>query len=400
MSQFPACKHKKHKANGPRKAGLNWLAAEPYRLFFASGALWSLIGVSLWPLFYAQQLGFYPNLVHARLMIEAFGGAFVVGFLGTAGPRMATAPKLTPLELCWLFALHQASAICHLRLMHVWGDGLFAMLLGSLMLCLVLRVLRFRKEAPPPQMLLALTGLACGLSGALMLLSSSTLLDMQRLRLANLLLYQGLLLPPVLGIGSLVFPRMLGGDFGGPKTAMQSRVKLIRSIMAAMLLISSFFLEAYGQVTGGYFFRAAVAVSYLLLEVRWQTSQSGSLTTGLFWALGLGGLGMLLVPTNPLQHVSIEHLLYVGGFGMLMLVVGSRVLFGHSGDLEGFFVKSQWVRFLIFLGVLTATTRATSAWVPSTTVSHHIYAAWTWGILIGLWLLWHRRRFVKRDEAE
>ncbi len=400
MSQFPACKHKKHKAKVPRKTGLNWLAAEPYRLFFASGALWSLVGVSLWPLFYAQQLGFYPNLVHARPMPEAFGGAFVVGFPGPAGPRMASAPKLTQLELMWLFALHQASAICHLRLMHVWGDGLFALLLGSLMLCLVLRVLRFRKEAPPPQMLLAVTGLSCGLVGALMLLSSSTMLDVQRLRLANLLLYQGLLLPPVLGIGAFVFPRMLGGDFGDPKTAMQSREKLIRSIVAAMLLVSSFFLEAYGQVTIGYLLRAAVAVTYLLLEVRWKTSQSGSLTTGLFWALGLGGLGMLLVPTNPLQHVSIEHLLYVGGFGMLMLVVGSRVLYGHSGDLEGFFVKSKWVRFLIFLGVLTATTRATPAWVPSTTVSHHIYAAWTWGILICLWLVWHRRRFVKRDEEE
>ena len=101
-----------------------------------------------------------------------------------------------------------------------------------------------------------------------------------------------------------------------------------------------------------------------------------------------------------MQHVSIEHLLYVGGFGMLMLVVGSRVLFGHSGDLEGFFVTSKWVRFLVFLGVLAATTRATPAWVPSTTVSHHIYAAWTWGLLCVFWLAWHRRRFVKRDEEE
>ena len=108
MSAFPACKHKKHKANGPRRHGPRWLASEPYRVFFFSGALWSLIGVSLWPLFYAQKLGFYPNFVHARLMIEAFGGAFVVGFLGTAGPRMATAPKLTPLELFWLFGLHLA----------------------------------------------------------------------------------------------------------------------------------------------------------------------------------------------------------------------------------------------------------------------------------------------------
>jgi uncharacterized protein involved in response to NO len=333
-------------------------------------------------------------------MIEAFGGAFVVGFLGTAGPRMATAPKLTPLELFWLFSLHQASAISHLRLQHAWGDGFFVALLVSLLLCLVIRVVKFRKEAPPPQMLLALTGLACGIAGAAMLLSPATLMDLQRMRLANLLLYQGLLLPPVLGIGSFVFPRMLGGEFGDPKTAAQSKSKLLRSIVAAVLLVGSFFLEAFGQVTLGYALRAIVASGYLLIEVTWKTQQAGSLTTGLFWALILGWLGIVLAPFHYVQHVSIEHLLYIGGFGMLMLVVGSRVLFGHSGDLDGFFVKSKWVRFLVFLGVLTATTRATPAWMPSTTVSHHIYAAITWALLALFWLLWHRRRFVKRDVEE
>lgn len=397
MSEFPACKHKKHKAKGPRRSGLSWLASEPYRVFFASGALWSIIGVSLWPLFYAQKLGFYPNFVHARLMIEAFGGAFVVGFLGTAGPRMATAPKLTPLELFWLFALHQASAVSHLRLQLAWGDGFFTALLASLLLCLVIRVVKFRKEAPPPQMLLALTGLSCGIAGALLQFFPTT---PERYRLANLLLYQGLLLPPVLGIGSFVFPRMLGGDFGDPKTAAQSRAKLLRSILAAVLLVSSFFLEVGGYVIAGYTVRAITALAYLLIEVRWKPQQAGSLTTGLFWALGSGFLGLVLSGFFYPQHVSVEHLLYVGGLGMLMLIVGSRVLFGHSGDLDGFFVKSKWVRFLIFLGVLAATTRATPAWVPSTTISHHIYAAITWGLLSLFWLLWHRRRFVKRDEEE
>ena len=37
MSEFPACKHKKHKARGPRRFGLKWLASEPYRLFFFGG---------------------------------------------------------------------------------------------------------------------------------------------------------------------------------------------------------------------------------------------------------------------------------------------------------------------------------------------------------------------------
>ena len=298
MSSFPACPHKKHKAKGLRMHGLRWLAAEPYRVFFASGIVWSIIGVSLWPLFYAQQLGFYPSLVHARLMMEAFGGAFVVGFLGTAGPRMATAPKLTPVELLGLLALHQASAICHLRLRLAWGDGLFVALLVSLLLSLVVRVARFRKEAPPPQMLLALTGLACGIAGAAMLLSPETMLAPQRLRLANLLLYQGLLLPPVLGIGSFVFPRMLGGDFGEAKTAIQTRNKLVRSIIAAGLLVLSFYLEADGHVPLGYALRAFVAAGYLLIEVSWKRHQTGSLTTGLFWSLIIGWLGLVLAPAS------------------------------------------------------------------------------------------------------
>ena len=404
MSQFPACKHKKHKARGPRKDGLRWLAAEPYRVFFATGAAWSIIGVALWPAFYAKWIAFYPGFVHARLMIECFGGAFVVGFLGTAGPRMATAPKLTPPELLWLLALHLACGVCHLTLHQAWGDGLFIALLGSLVLALVIRVARFRKEMPPPQMLLALTGLLCGISGAAMLLSPATYADAKRFRLANLLLYQGLLLPPVLGIGSFVFPRMLGGDFGDPKTPGQSRAKLRRSVLAAALLVTSFLIEVQLSSVAGFALRAAVAAGYLLIEVRWRKSPDdaprGSLTTGLFWALAIGFLGLMLSPLHYAQHVSIEHLLYAGGFGMLMLIVGSRVLFGHSGDLEGFFAKSKTARWLIVLGVLAAATRAIPAWVPSTTISHHIYASITWALLAIIWLAWHRQRFAKRDEED
>lgn len=402
VMSFPACKHKKHKSKAPLRYGLRWLASEPYRVFFFSGAVWSVIGVSLWPLFYAHKITFYPSIVHARLMIEAFGAAFVVGFLGTAGPRMATAPKLTPPELLGLFVLHQACAFSHLFLKQTWGDAWFIALLGTLTACLVVRVIRFRKEWPPPQMLLAITGLLCGISGAGLWLSPATLTDARLYRLAGLLVYQGLLLPPLLGIGSFVFPRMLGGDFGDPKTPAQSRAKLLRSVAAALLIVSSFVVESFGSVLVGYAIRALTATAYLFIEIRWRKSPDdeprGTLSAGLKWSLLTSLLGMLLSPFFYAQHVSVEHLLYIGGFGMMTLVVGSRVLFGHSGDLAGFFVRSKWVRFLIFLGVLAATTRATPAWVPSTTVSHHIYASITWALLAVCWLAWHRRRFLKRDE--
>jgi uncharacterized protein involved in response to NO len=399
---FPACKHRKTKPKA--MAGLRWLAAEPFRVFFFSGAVWSVIGVALWPLFYWGWLGFYPNYCHARLMIEAFGGAFVIGFLGTAGPRMASAPKLLPWELLWLFALHQAGAICHLQLRHAWGEALFALLLLSLLSSLVVRVVRFRRDPPPPQMLLALTGLLCGAAGALLWIMPATFADPQRFRLAGLLLYQGLLLPPVLGIGSFIFPRMLGGDFGEPKTSQESSKAAARAMGAALLIVGSFFIEAYGQPLAGQLIRAGAATAYLLIEVRWRrppnAASRGSLAAGMRAALITGFLGLALAGFFSAARIALEHLLYIGGFGLLILIVASRVLFGHSGDLPGFERRSWLVRWLIIFGLLAAATRMIPGFLPQLTFSHYQYAALTWAIVVVLWLVWHRRRFVTRDAED
>jgi uncharacterized protein involved in response to NO len=332
-------------------------------------------------------------------MIEGFGGGFVVGFLGTAGPRMASAPKLTRVEMVWLFGLHVAGAVCHLRMQVAWGDLLFALLLGSLLASLLVRVAGFGKEMPPPQMLLAVTGLACGVAGAVMFGVPEFANTPERLRLAGLLLYQGLLLAPTMGIGSFLFPRMLGGVFGEPKTGDEVRRKRLRAVGAAGLMVGSFFLEAYGYAMAGTMLRLGVAAGYLLAEVRWRKMPGGrewgTLAKGLRWAMGSGLLGLLLAVVFPVQRVSVEHLLYAGGFGLLMLLVGSRVLFGHSGELESFDRKSWVARTLIFLAVLTGLTRATTGFLPQLTVTHHVYAAMSWATVGLLWLIWHWRRFGK-----
>lgn len=398
---FPACKHRKKKAP---LSGLQWLAAEPFRLFFCVGAVWSIIGASLWPLFYAGKLGFYPAYCHSHVMIEAFGGAFVVGFLGTAGPRMASAPKLTPWELVWLFGLHEACAISHLLLHHNWGETFFVAMLLSLLVSLVYRVVRFREEKIPPQLLLAFVGLACGVAGALLFLIPSTATDAQRMRLAGLLLYQGFLLAPVLGIGSFLFPRLLGADFGVAAAPRQARFRLVRAIVAAAALVGSFFLESYGAPLAGCLLRGLTFLTYLSMEVPWRRSASGAprgaWIMGLACSLVFAFAGMVLAGVYYPQHISLEHLLYVGGFGLLILVVASRVLFGHSGDLPGF-SKPSWVpKVIIFLALLAALTRMSTGFLPRLTVSHHRYAAWIWMAMVLLWLIWHRRRFVTKDQEE
>lgn len=398
---FPACKHRKKSAHPAGPGVLTWLAAEPFRLFFFSGALWSIIGVSLWPLFYAGQLSFYPSLTHARLMIQAFGAAFVVGFLGTAGPRMATAPKLTPMELLTLFALHTANGVLHLMLEIRAADACFLAMLGLLLACLVVRVVRFRKDAPPPQMLLALTGLGCGIAGTVMGLNAEWIASPENHRLAGLLVYQGLLLPPVLGIGSFIFPRILGGDFGAPEEPKARQASLLRAVSATALIVGSFFVETAGHPVPAYLLRAGTAAGYLLIEIRWRRAPGhpprGTLPRGLFWALVTGLAGLAATGLAYDRRIGMEHLLFVGMFGLLILIVGSRVLFGHSGELEGFSRRTWQARTLIALAFIAATTRASAEFWPTITISHHKYAAWLWGLACLLWLIWHRRRFLKRD---
>lgn len=400
MSQtqtFPACKHRKKKTT---PTGLRWLAAEPFRIFFISGALWSIVGVSLWLLYHAGRLSYYPSYSHARIMIEAFGGAFVVGFLGTAGPRMASAPKLTPVELIVLLILHEACAVCHLMLHHAAGDILFALLLIALLSSLATRVIRFRKEMPPPQLLLALSGLLCGTVGSLLTLFPATWADLAHLRLAGLLLYQGLLLPPVLGIGSFLFPRIFGGSFGEAGSAREEKLKRWRAAGAALLLIASFPLDACFSPLAGGLLRAATCAAYLLAEVKWRQPgpARGTIARALPAALVLGLLGLIIAAFFPVQHASAEHLLYIGGFGLLIVIVSCRVLFGHGGDLAGFSQRTWIARILVFLPIAAAVTRAVTGFVPAVTVSHHIYAASMWALLMLIWLIWHRRRFITHEE--
>ena len=63
---------------------------EPFRIFFPAGILIGIAGVALWPAYYAGLVVTYPGTGHARLMIEGFMASFIIGFLGTAGPRITT----------------------------------------------------------------------------------------------------------------------------------------------------------------------------------------------------------------------------------------------------------------------------------------------------------------------
>ena len=87
--------------------------------------------MALWPLFVWRAIAFYPAQAHVRLMIEGLMGSFILGFLGTAGPRLLDASPLITAETCLLFLLQIVSALLHLAQRQTAGDIIFLTLLSS-----------------------------------------------------------------------------------------------------------------------------------------------------------------------------------------------------------------------------------------------------------------------------
>jgi uncharacterized protein involved in response to NO len=337
-------------------------------------------------------------------MIQAFGGGFVIGFLGTAAPRIIGAPRLTGWELIALLALHLSGSFCHLLGHNFPGDLLFLILLISFAAALGVRLVWFKIDPPPPPLLLAAVGIACGMAGTLLWLNPTWMTTMELHRLARLLLYQGFLLGPVMGVGIYLFPRLLGHNFGEPTTNAEARRRWRDSTLVALSMPLSFVLEIWWNEAAGMLLRAT-AFGFALLQIRWspadRTKKVGTLANALrFWCLPLAFAGLTLPVFADTRHVAIHHLLFVSGFGLLCLIVGSRVLFGHSGPVERFENRSWMARLIVGTVILAATTRVSADYLPRVTISHYEYAAGSWAVGALIWLIWHAGRLFTIDRND
>lgn len=380
------------------------LREEPFRLFFPWGLLVGCLGAGLWPAF---QAGWYPHPpgqpwdLHGRLMILGLGGALVIGFLATAAPRMLGTPALNRLEVLLLGAGHAASVIALLTAHSRAGCLLFALTLAALIAMLARRGRR-RTDLPPPGFVLVLLGLLCGLGGALLHAGGWDLGGLPYgYRLARVLMNEGFLLLPVLGVGGFLMPRILG--LPGRQVFPDARTPppgwwplFVEALAAGLLILFSLLLEAAWSLRGGVALRLVVVLLWWRRDLPglWRVRVNGTQAWAARLGLAMLALSCLARLLDPARLIALEHLLFIGGFGITMLAVAARVVDGHSGHRAAAKGVSKPLRWIVWLAFLAMATRITADYVPAIQRSHYAYAAVTWIALSLLWLWHHRRRLV------
>ena len=362
-------------------------ASEPFRVFFPLGILAAVLGAMLWPLFYWGVWTYAPHLQHPRIMMFGFGFAFVNGFLGTAWPRFLEAEALRRFEVLLLVSTWLAAQGCYLTNHLQAGDSVFAAHALALLVVLSCR-LRPGKDLPPLGFALAFLAVVIALAVSLIWATHPVDLSPTTWMMSKLFVWQGMLLFPLLGIGSYLFPRFFQMP-GVPALMPSARLRFIGVWLTGATITLSLLLEGLGYIRLGNAIRLLAMLIWAALATPaiWKAKATTTRAWGLRMAVGSIAISFLIRSIWPGPGYAIEHLLLIGGFGLALLLVADRVTLGHCappGTKPP--EKSVFWRWIVWLILLAATTRASADMKASLLISHHVYAALLWAGVVIAWL--------------
>ncbi len=369
--------------------GSTW--PEPYRLLFPIGATFAVLGAAPW-LVLGSGGGAWPGPLHMTLMIEGFELSFVLGFLFTAMPAFTRGGRCTRGELATAVGL--MTAFGALALLGVaWAahavSGAVALLIAW---ALGIRIRRSR-HLPPEEFVFVALGLLFGVAGAAVLVAQTAFgVAPPAPRFGEHLMAFGETLSIVLGVGGLLVPTFAGirDPLGVPGIARPHERTGRRRLFAvvALALLAAFGLEAAGHAWAGSLARALAASVMLLLvwKIYRGPGQKGVLARSL-WTSGWCVLaGLWLAVLWPQQAVAACHVMFIGGYGLLTLGIGSRVTVAHGRHpfADEARLLTPWLLLALALALLA---RLAAAVAPAGMLHAYAASAALWIVAWGLWAL-------------
>ena len=364
-------------------------APEPYRLLFPLGVAFALAGAAPWWLNAVVPIA-WPGPLHMSLMIQGFEQSFILGFLLTAMPGLTGGPRCGRWELAAAMVSLIAFAVFAVS-GPAWAAQLaFVLSLAVPAFALSSRITHSRK-LPPEEFAFVVVGLGFGVAGAAMIAVSGTFgWTPPAFRLGERLLSLGMVLSIVLGVGGLLVPAFAGvrdplaiPGFAGPHER-PGRRRLY--VPVALTLIAAFGLEAAGHARAGAVTRALGASALLMLVWKlWRRPRFAGALPYVLWASGWSTFtGLWLAASWPAQAIAAYHVVFLGGFGLLTLGIGTRVVVSHGRQPLTNEGRLLAVPVLSAVG-LALVLRAFAALAPRIMVAALAASAALWSIA---WVLW------------
>lgn len=372
---------------------------DAYRVFFPIGWLFGLIGTGLWILFLHHFTATYPKEWHADLMTGGFLPLFTAGFLMTAVPRFTGSfgPERGDFLLTSLLA---AGLLGTALLPSRFPFHLCLSLFSVATLAFCWRRIRNRSTYPPPPLVLVLIAfaaqaLASASQGLFDLTGSFENFNV----LGRIYLYEGFQLMLILGVGIFLVPNLLGRPTCTPPVTIGVRDPNAKPLpywrlvpaplwVVSFLLLASFFIEVWLSAPAAQALRAGVLS--LVCFHDWKIHKLPAVRSTMSWGLWISCwlllIGLWLPVAFPSYDLHARHLAYVGGFGLMILAVATRVTLAHGGHDLTLEKSSRLFKIAVGLVILAAATRGVARLLPEAAYwSHLLFAAWSWTIGLLLW---------------
>jgi uncharacterized protein involved in response to NO len=309
---------------------------EPYRIFFPLGLAFAVVAALVWPL-YAAGLIAYPASTHWALMIQGFLPCFIFGFLLTALPAFLHAERTTPAETLIAAGAMAAFGILTLAGRIAAAEIAFLIPIAVAVQAAVRRMPR-RRGDPPEEFVFVVLGLAFGAAGGILgAAAGAGLWTEPATRYALHLVSRGMALSIVMGVGGLLVPTFSAMREplvipGIARPGQRGPRRLLYLPLLAFLLAAAV-LDAQGMEPAAAWLR--VVVCTVLGGLVWKLFRlpgRPNLLSYTIWGSGWFLLaGVWVAALLPARAIVGFHIGFLGGFGLLILGIATRVVVSHGG---------------------------------------------------------------------
>lgn len=361
----------------------------PYQLFFILGSLIGITGVTLWHLFHTKIIHYYPGMLHANFMINGFMLSFISGFLYTAVPKFTATYNASRINLIISLLFIFLSII--FGLFQFLNTVFILQIIIQILLCYFVFSRYFKSKAYVGEYFIFInTGVLFGLLGTILEFLYHLFPYGLMLNLAKIFLYQGFILPILVGIGTRLFSPITGHmpKFMMPKKDNKSiKSYLIHRnnillIMIISFLIQGFFFQRIGLLL---LFTSVLIIAlkewHLLEWPKRKNFHSYSIFFGI-WFLHLG----LLFSAIFLEYqIHLFHFIYIGCYGMITLAISTRVTLGHGGHDVFKGENSKLFSSIVFFVILTLILRICASFFGNFFLVLN-YATYAWFLALIIWI--------------